>query len=106
MDASLPRRVVLVLPLLAAACAQDAPPRRTSFPPLRYEYLAKLRLNVADIDVDEALPAAPGTLVAEKQSAGVVQFSRPLCEYPKYPRYTGPANNAEAAKLASNYTCS
>lgn len=50
---------------------------------------------------------APGTLTAQKLDAsGVVQFERPLCQYPKYPRYTGPANDAAAARLASNYTCS
>jgi hypothetical protein len=35
-----------------------------------------------------------------------VLFDRPLCQYPKYPRYTGPADEPEAAKLAGNYTCS
>jgi feruloyl esterase len=49
---------------------------------------------------------APGTLVAEKRdSAGAVQFSRPLCQHPQYPRYTGPAGDANAAKLAASYTC-
>ena len=50
---------------------------------------------------------APSGLVAEKKdAAGATLFSRPLCEYPKYPRYTGPANDANAAKLAASYTCS
>ena len=50
---------------------------------------------------------APGTLLAEKKDAtAVTLFSRPLCEYPKYPRYTGPANDATAARLAASYTCS
>jgi feruloyl esterase len=50
--------------------------------------------------------AAPGTLTATKvDSAGAVAFSRPLCQFPQYPRYTGPANDAAAAKLAANYTC-
>jgi len=49
---------------------------------------------------------APATLRAEKLDAsGAVDFSRPLCQYPQYPRYTGPANDADAAKLAANYTC-
>jgi feruloyl esterase len=48
---------------------------------------------------------APGTLSAAKIVAGATAFSRPLCQYPKYPRYTGPANNAQAATLESNYTC-
>jgi feruloyl esterase len=50
---------------------------------------------------------APATLVAQKKSAdGTVLRSLPLCPYPQYPRYTGPANNAAAGRLASNYTCS
>ena len=50
---------------------------------------------------------APGTLTAKKlNSAGGTDFTRPLCQYPLYPKYTGPANNADAAKLAASYTCS
>jgi feruloyl esterase len=51
---------------------------------------------------------APGTLTAEKldPATGEAVFARPLCRYPKYPRYTGPAGDAQAAKLATNYTCS
>jgi len=48
---------------------------------------------------------APATLTARKVVGGATQFTRPLCQYPQYPRYTGPANNAAAAALASNYTC-
>jgi Tannase and feruloyl esterase len=49
---------------------------------------------------------APGTLLAQKLDAtGQVVLARPLCQYPQYPRYTGPANDAAAAKLASSYTC-
>jgi hypothetical protein len=49
---------------------------------------------------------APATLTATKVSSnGATQFTRPLCVYPQYPRYTGPANDAAAAALASNYTC-
>jgi len=49
--------------------------------------------------------SAPGALIARRISAGATQFSRPLCLYPQYPRYTGPANDAAAAAQASNYTC-
>jgi hypothetical protein len=49
---------------------------------------------------------APGTLTAEKRNeAGATTFTRPLCQHPQYPRYTGPANDAAAAKLAASYTC-
>lgn len=48
----------------------------------------------------------PETLLASKvNAAGGTDFTRPLCRYPQYPRYTGPANDAAAAKVASNYTC-
>lgn len=50
--------------------------------------------------------AAPATLTAEKRDAsGALTFARPLCQYPLYPRYTGPANDPAAAKLATSYTC-
>jgi hypothetical protein len=49
--------------------------------------------------------AAPATLTASRSANGAVQFTRPLCRYPQYPRYTGAANNAAAAALAANYTC-
>lgn len=48
---------------------------------------------------------APNVLSATKVSADGSQISRPLCPYPQYPRYTGPANDSIAATLASNYTC-
>ena len=48
----------------------------------------------------------PGTLSAQKFDAkGAVTLTQPLCQYPLYPRYIGPANNAAAAKLASSYAC-
>ena len=49
---------------------------------------------------------APETLTAEKLDAkGTVTRALPLCRYPQYPKYTGPANDTSAAKLAANYTC-
>ncbi len=48
---------------------------------------------------------APGTLGAAKVAAGLTTASRPLCHFPQYPRYTGPAGDAAAAALAANYTC-
>lgn len=49
---------------------------------------------------------APANLTAEKRDAsGALTFARPLCQHPQYPRYTGPANDAAAAKLATSYTC-
>lgn len=60
-------------------------------------------LAALDAWVDKG--TAPGTLTANKIVGGVTTFSRPLCTYPGYARYTGPANDAAAAKLASSYTC-
>ncbi len=54
---SLPRRTALLLPWAAAACGGDAPTR--AMPPLRYDYLAPLRLNVATVDVGNAPPPSP-----------------------------------------------
>lgn len=49
---------------------------------------------------------APATLNARKLDAGGAEvLSRPLCEYPQYPRYVGAASDATAARLASSYVC-
>ncbi len=56
----LTRRSVLALPFLLAACGGDDEPGRQTrrdFPPLRYDYLPPLRLNVRRIDmVDGFVP--------------------------------------------------
>ncbi len=57
------------------------------------------------LDAWVAKGTAPGTLSATKVVNGVTQASRPLCRFPQYPRYTGPANDSAAAALAVNYTC-
>jgi len=46
------RRSVLLLPVLLAACTTESPPQ--NFPPLAYDYLTKLKLNVANIDIDDS----------------------------------------------------
>jgi hypothetical protein len=51
MHASLlTRRASLLLPFLLAACGHK---ERTDFPPLRYNYLPPIRLNVASITVEQ-----------------------------------------------------
>ena len=45
------RRTVLLLPLLAAACADETMPQ--SFPLPNYSYLTPIRLNVASIEIDD-----------------------------------------------------
>ena len=53
------RRSVLLLPLLAAACGgDDNAPRDFSFP--SYSYLTPIRLNVANIEVDDRSPPTTG----------------------------------------------
>ena len=51
------RRAAMLLPLLAA-CTEEAPQRR-EFPPLRYDYLQKLRLNVATMTIADPPPPSP-----------------------------------------------
>jgi hypothetical protein len=58
---ALPRRLFLALPVWLAACGSEPPPR-TDFPPLRFDYLTPLRLNVGSIEV--APPPPPGPLDA------------------------------------------
>ncbi len=53
----LPRRLALLAPICLAACGEDGPPR--SFPPLRYDYLAPLQLNVASIEFAPLPPPGP-----------------------------------------------
>ena len=69
MTRPLPRRAALALvpPLLAAACGPGTsiPETRTSFPPLRYDHLTPIRLNVAEIAVDERFVPAPDGLDAQ-----------------------------------------
>lgn len=52
--------LALALPLLAAACASDggSPPAR-EFPPLRYDYLPPLDLNVASVEIGSNFVPAP-----------------------------------------------
>lgn len=45
------RRLLLLLPLAVAACGNETPPR-TSFPPLAYDYLSPIGLNVAQVETE------------------------------------------------------
>ncbi len=62
-SALLGRRAALLLPVFGAAvlaaCADDTPAPPPDFSPLRFDYLIKLRLTVASIDVDNAFVPAP-----------------------------------------------
>lgn len=61
-----PRRVALLLPLLAACGPQPpAPEARTIFPPPRYDHLTPIRLNVAEVVVEDRSLPAPGGLDAQ-----------------------------------------
>lgn len=49
---------------------------------------------------------APAKLMLMKRATdGSAPVTRPVCKYPQYARYTGPANDVTAARLASNYFC-
>ncbi len=63
---------------------------------------------LAALDDWSSKGSAPGTLTSTKWDAatGAVALSMPLCQYPLYPRYTGPVGDAAAAKLAAHFTCS
>src|SRR5581483_3202389 len=50
MPVRLTRRATLLLPALLAACGRE---ERTDFPPLRYNYLPPLRLNVAAMTIQQ-----------------------------------------------------
>lgn len=61
---------------------------------------------LAALDRWVTLGQAPETLTAAKRDAGgTVTREMPLCRFPQYPRYTGPADDASAVKLATSYTC-
>lgn len=53
----LSRRLILLTPLLFAACSEDGPPRE--MPPLRYDFLTRLQLNVASIGFADLPPPGP-----------------------------------------------
>ena len=58
----LARRSILLLPFLAAACADDAAAPR-SYPLPSYNFLTLLRLNVVTIEIDDrSPPAGPGAI--------------------------------------------
>ena len=46
-------------------------------------------------------PSSQGIVSSRLDMAGVLQFQRPLCKYPEYPRYNGSGDAADAA----SYTC-
>jgi hypothetical protein len=48
---ALTRRSALLLPLLVAACGDDDDSDGAYFPPLRYDYLPPIQLNVATIEI-------------------------------------------------------
>ncbi len=71
------RRLTLVLPLLLAACGGgDAPP---SYPPLRYDYLPPIQLNVATVDVrQDFVPSGVGPDVSALDPVQPVEALRQM----------------------------
>lgn len=57
MRVVLTRRASLMVPLLLAACGDDAPAREFSMP--RYDYLTRLQINVASIGFADLPPPGP-----------------------------------------------
>ncbi len=55
------RRTVLLLPLLAAACADDDGPQTFAMP--SYSYLTLLRLNVGSVEIDDRSQAVGGNTI-------------------------------------------
>lgn len=61
---------------------------------------------LAALDAWASAASAPGDLAAARRAAdGSTALTRPLCRYPSYPRYVGPAGDAAAARQAAHYTC-
>jgi protocatechuate 4,5-dioxygenase alpha chain len=60
------------------------------------------RAYLDDFGMTEEQKQAPATLVASKQDAttGEVRFTRPLCEYPAWPRYDGKGDVSRASSFA------
>ncbi len=58
---SLPPALPLILPLALAACATETVVVQTSFEPLNFDYLAKLRMSVGSIDIDDGWRPGPGS---------------------------------------------
>jgi hypothetical protein len=57
------RRFVLLLPLFAAACGDDGPPRSFALP--SYSYLTPIRLNVASIEIDDRTPPSSDSSLSQ-----------------------------------------
>jgi hypothetical protein len=49
----LSRRMILAVPLLLAACGGDDSSESNAFPPLRYDYLPPVQLNVASVEIQQ-----------------------------------------------------
>src|SRR3954454_23968078 len=74
----LSRRASLLLPLLIAACA-DRTPR--TFPPLRYDYLTPLRLNVSTIQIEQRfVPAGAAPDVSQSSPVTPLRALRTMAE--------------------------
>ncbi|CAH2600640.1 conserved protein of unknown function [Rhodovastum atsumiense] len=59
MPPRISRRAALALPLVLAACGgRDVP---TTFEPLGWDYLSRLKLNVGSIEIDDSWKPRPGT---------------------------------------------
>ena len=68
----LSRRAILTLPLLLAACGgDDSSESANAFPPLRYDYLPPIQLNVASVEIQQQF--IPSGLPPDVTAADPVQ---------------------------------
>jgi hypothetical protein len=68
----LSRRAILTLPLLLAACGgDDSSEPANAFPPLRYDYLPPIQLNVASVEIQQQF--IPSGLPPDVTAADPVQ---------------------------------
>ena len=100
----LTRRHVLLLSLLAplAACAGDGGPEAPVYQPANYDYLTRLRLKVAKIDIDaeQSLAARYGiksvpTIALFRRGAGGASSGNSDSVHPYRARSTGHCRNRD-----------
>jgi hypothetical protein len=100
----LSRRAILTLPLLLAACGgDDSSESASAFPPLRYDYLPPIQLNVASVEIQQQF--IPSGLPPDVTAADPVQPTDALKEMAKDRLQSlGTSNKAVFAILNASLT--
>jgi hypothetical protein len=74
----LTRRASLMLPFLLAACGGG---KREDFPPLRYQYLPPIRLNVASVDIQQRFyPSGAPPDITDRDPVHPIEALRAMAE--------------------------